>query len=105
MWKRPEGLGFFERTYGDVAALLADGTLRMWGHNGFGEMGTATPGSYATRPVKVSALTNVVAVYLGNSRSCAVLKDGTFWIWGFGYSSAQGILAKNVKAPTRLDLP
>lgn len=90
---------------GNVAALLGDGTLRMWGHNGFGETGTPTPGSYATRPVKVSALTNVVAVYLGNSRSCAVLKDGTFWIWGFGYSSAQSILAKNVKAPTRLDLP
>ena len=91
---------------GNVAALLADGTLRMWGHNGFGEMGTATPdASYATRPVKVNALTNVVAVYLGNSRSCAVLKDGTFWIWGFGYNAAQGILAKNRKAPTRLDLP
>ena len=90
---------------GNVAALLRDGTLRMWGHNGFGEMGTATPGSYATTPVKVTALTNVVAMYLGNSRSSAVLADGTFWMWGFGYASAQGILAKNLKMPTRLDVP
>lgn len=89
---------------GNVAALLGDGSLRMWGHNGFGEMGTTTPGSYATRPVK-TALTNVVAVYLGNLRSSAVLSDGTFWIWGFGHSTAEGILARNVKVPTRLDLP
>ena len=88
-----------------MAALLRDGTLRMWGHNGFGEMGAATPGSYATTPVKVTALTNVVAVYLGNSRSTAVLADGSFWMWGFGHASAQGLLAKNLKVPTRLDLP
>ena len=89
---------------GNVAALLADGSLRMWGHNGYGEMGTATPGSYATRPVK-PAIANVVAVYLGPLRSRAVLKDGTFWIWGFGQGSTQGILAKHLKVPTRLDLP
>ena len=90
---------------GNVAALLGDGSLRMWGHNGFGEMGTPTPDSYATRPVKVTALTDVAAVYLGNSRSYAVLRDGTFWIWGFGQASAQGDLGKNLKVPTRLDLP
>jgi alpha-tubulin suppressor-like RCC1 family protein len=89
---------------GNVAALLADGSLRMWGHNGYGEMGAPTPGSYATRPVK-TAIANVAAVYLGPMSSSAVLKDGTFWIWGFGRSSAEGILAKHLKVPTRLDLP
>ncbi len=90
---------------GNVAALLDNGTLRMWGHNGFGEMGTATPGSYATTPVTVTALTNVVAVYLGNSRSSAVRADGSFWIWGYHHAAAQGILGRNLKVPTRLDLP
>src|SRR5688572_16289488 len=47
---------------GNVAALLADGTLRMWGHNGFGEMGAVTSGSYATTPVKTT-ISNVAAVY------------------------------------------
>ena len=51
------------------------------------------------------AIANVVAVYLGPLRSRAVLKDGTFWIWGFGQGSTQGILAKHLKVPTRLDLP
>jgi alpha-tubulin suppressor-like RCC1 family protein len=90
---------------GNVAALLGDGSLRMWGHNGFGELGAATPGTYATRPVKVTALSNVAAVYLGNMRSYAVLGDGTFWIWGFGQASVQGVLGKNLKVPTRVDLP
>lgn len=88
---------------GNVAALLGDGSLRMWGHNGFGEMGSATPGSYATTPVKVTALSNVVAVYLGKAaraRFSEMARSGL----GFGHTSAQGILAKNLKVPTRLDL-
>lgn len=53
----------------------------------------------------LTALTNVAAVYLGNMRSYAVRTDGTFWIWGFGQYPARGILAKNLKVPTQLDLP
>lgn len=89
---------------GNVAALLVDGTLRMWGHNGYGEMGAATPGSYATRPVR-TAIARVAAVYLGPMRSRVVLEDGTFWIWGSGQSTVTGIIGQNLKVPTRLDLP
>jgi alpha-tubulin suppressor-like RCC1 family protein len=89
---------------GNVAALLADGTLRMWGHNGYGESGTGSPDAYSLRPVK-TALTNVVAVYLGNMRSNAVRADGTFWFWGFPYTPGAGALGKTWKVPTRLDLP
>ncbi|MEO6235584.1 MAG: hypothetical protein ABIQ52_01210 [Vicinamibacterales bacterium] len=89
---------------GNVAALLGDGTLRMWGHNGYGESGTGSANAYELRPVK-TALTGVAAVYLGNMRSYAVRTDGTFWIWGFPYTPGAGILAKTWKVPTRLDLP
>lgn len=87
-----------------MAARLGDGTLRMWGHNGYGETGIGSANPYEPRPVK-TALTNVAAVYLGNMRSYAVRTDGTFWIWGFPYTPASGILAKTWKVPTRLDLP
>jgi alpha-tubulin suppressor-like RCC1 family protein len=90
---------------GQVAALLGDGSLRMWGHNGYGEIGVGSGNACEPTPMKVSALTNVAAVYLGNMRSYAVRADGTFWIWGFGQYPAQGILAKTLKIPTRLDLP
>lgn len=89
---------------GNVAALLADGTLRMWGHNGYGEMGVGAGQNYESRPVK-TGLSDVAAVYLGNMRSMAVRKDGSFWFWGFPYGNATGALAKTQKVPTRLELP
>ena len=90
---------------GHVAALLGDGTLRMWGHDGWGQIGVGTGGSHYGSPMKVTAIANVAAVYLGGARSFAVRTDGTLWIWGFGYSSGQGILGKHLRVPTRLDLP
>lgn len=90
---------------GHVAVVLADGTVRMWGHNGYGQIGIGnTSGAYVVRPVRVPGLTDVAAVYLGNMRSYAVRTDGTFWAWGFQHLD-RGILAKNLKVPTKLDLP
>jgi alpha-tubulin suppressor-like RCC1 family protein len=88
----------------NAAALLADGTLRMWGHNGYGETGSGSANPYEPRPVK-NGLTNVAAVYLANMRSAVVKTDGTFWVWGFPYSPATGVLAKSSKLPVRVDLP
>jgi alpha-tubulin suppressor-like RCC1 family protein len=85
--------------------LLGDGSLRMWGHNGYGEIGIGTSGPYEPTPVKVSGITSVAAVYLGSMRSYAVRTDGTLWIWGFGHYPTRGLLAKNLNVPTRLDLP
>jgi len=53
-----------------------DGTLRLWGHDGWGQIGIGTHGSYQESPKK-PALTNVAAVYLGNNKSFAVRLDGT----------------------------
>ena len=89
---------------GHVAALLGDGSLRMWGHNGYGEIGSGTSGVYEPKPVTLTTIADVAAVYLGNMRSYAVRADGTFWCWGFGDYRVKGILAKNLKVPTVLDL-
>jgi alpha-tubulin suppressor-like RCC1 family protein len=89
---------------GHVAALLTDGTLLLWGHDGFGQIGVGTSGAYHERPTKVTALTKVAAVYLGGAHSLAVGADGALWIWGFGYAG-QGLLGRNLNVPTRLDLP
>ena len=89
---------------GHVAALLGDGSLRIWGHDGWGQIGVGTAGFYHEKPTKVTALANVTAVYLGGAHSFAVRADGSLWIWGFGYLG-QGILGKNLHVPTRLELP
>ena len=87
-----------------MAALLADGTLRMWGHGGFGQTGVGTAAEYQRTPVVVK-LANVAAVYLGAFQSMAVRTDGTLWIWGHNStSSGPGLLGKNLKVPTRFDL-
>jgi len=90
--------------FGHAAALLGDGTLRMWGHNGFGQLGIVTSNDYSTRPVPVKGMTNVSAIYLGSLRSAAVRTDGSLWIWGFG-TGGEGILGRNLRVPTLLALP
>jgi alpha-tubulin suppressor-like RCC1 family protein len=90
--------------FGHAAALLADGTLRMWGHNGFGQIGVATSSDYVPKPVPVKGVTGVSAVYLGSLRSAAVRTDGSLWIWGFG-TGGEGILGRNLRVPTLLALP
>jgi alpha-tubulin suppressor-like RCC1 family protein len=95
---------------GHVAVLLEDGTLRLWGFDGYGQTGVGTSGTsserdgaYKRTPVK-PAITDVANVYLGSYRSLAVRKDGTLWIWGGTGSTSSGILGRVLKVPTLLDL-
>ncbi len=90
--------------FGHVAALLGDGTLRMWGHDGWGQVGVGTTGFYQKKPVKVTGISSVSAVYLGGPHSFAVRADGTLWIWGVSFSAGQGVIGKNLHVPTLLDL-
>ena len=90
---------------GHAAAILGDGTLLMWGHNGYRELGFVTQGSYQLRPARVPGVTNVVSVHLGGLRTYAVRADGTLWAWGIGNYRVPGVLATNLKVPTRIDLP
>ena len=91
---------------GHAAALLGNGTLRMWGHDGYGQIGAGTSNDdYYQKPVPVKGITNVSAVYLGSMRSFAVRSDGTVWIWGYASTGGQGILGKNLRVPTLIELP
>jgi alpha-tubulin suppressor-like RCC1 family protein len=96
---------------GHVAALLADGTVRMWGFDGYGQTGVGTSGtsSETTGAYKVTPVTpkiaNVAAIYLGGFHSIAVRTDGTMWVWGDSFvSGGQGILGRILRVPTLLDL-
>lgn len=89
---------------GHVAVLLRDGTLRLWGHDGFGQIGVGTSGSYQPSPMK-PAITSVVAVYLFRSHSIAVKSDGTLWRWGFAPTYGAGEFTRNQRVPTLTPLP
>jgi alpha-tubulin suppressor-like RCC1 family protein len=89
---------------GHVAVLLRDGTLRLWGHDGWGQIGIGTHGFYQESPKK-PALTNVAAVYLGNNKSFAVRLDGTLWRWGGAATYGGGEFTKDQFVPTLTLLP
>ncbi len=64
-------------------ALLADSSVRCWGSNGHGSLGTSPGGANAAVvAVPVSGITNAVAIGAGGSHTCAVLSNGTVKCWG-----------------------
>lgn len=62
-------------------ALDVDGNVWAWGRNDYGQLGTGDKTDSAT-PVRVSGLSQVVAIAAGSWHSVAILQDGTVWIWG-----------------------
>ena len=70
-----------------VCALLADGTVRCWGYNAYGELGDSTTTNNAL-PVQVLAasgagyLSGVTAIGSGRFHSCALISDGSVYCWG-----------------------
>jgi alpha-tubulin suppressor-like RCC1 family protein len=69
-------------------ALLADGTVRCWGHNGFGQLGDGTTVDRSTATPVVAlpdaAVDPVLAITAGSSHTCALLDDAdhTVRCWG-----------------------
>lgn len=61
------------------AAIKTDGSLWMWGANGYGQLGDGTNEDKAT-PVKI--MDGVASVSLGAETTAAIKKDGSLWTWG-----------------------
>ncbi len=72
-----------------TCALLSDATVKCWGSNSYAQLGNASNGSF--RPVSVSisdqdgvrTLTGVTAIASGFYHSCALVRGGTVWCWGW----------------------
>ncbi len=64
-----------------ACALLGDGTLRCWGHNGFGQLGDGSRND-RTSPTPVAALDGVVQVSAGGGHTCARTRDRRAYCWG-----------------------
>ncbi len=60
---------------------LADGTVRCWGWNGWGQLGEGGQNDRGV-PTAVSGLTNVVELSAGHQHTCARVDGGTVRCWG-----------------------
>ena len=70
----------------NLMALRSDGTVWMLGSNTYGQMGTSTGyGSYdytSLDAVRVSGLSDIKAISMGEGHALALKADGTVWAWG-----------------------
>jgi alpha-tubulin suppressor-like RCC1 family protein len=64
-----------------TCALLADGHVRCWGANNFGQLGTGNNNG-SSRALEVSGLTNAVAIAAGDRHTCALAVNGIVRCWG-----------------------
>jgi alpha-tubulin suppressor-like RCC1 family protein len=64
-----------------ACALMADSTVRCWGSNAWGQLGTGSLEDQL-RPAPVRGLSNVAQIAAGGYNTCARMIDGTVRCWG-----------------------
>jgi len=79
-----------------TCAVVMSGRVYCWGGNGSGQLGSGSTSALESIPVEVSGITTAVWVTAGGrglfifgfasypSHSCAILRDGSTWCWGYG---------------------
>ena len=91
---------------GDSCALLANGTARCWGFNGFGQLGNGTNqplpgplGSVSTTAIRRAASRSRYRDPVGTMYSCARLATGTVKCWGRNSAGRWGMERQPTSTP------
>jgi alpha-tubulin suppressor-like RCC1 family protein len=63
-------------------ALMADGYVRSWGENDFGQLGIGNTSPDLSDPAYIPKLSNVIATATGNHDAMALLSNGEVVTWG-----------------------
>lgn len=78
--------------YHACALLTADGSVKCWGYNGYGQIGDGTIDTNRLVPVPVVGLSApAVAISGGGNHTCAVLNDGSMQCWGYNSEGQLGV--------------
>lgn len=70
--------------YQHSCAVLADGTLKCWGSNGYGQVGADATRPRQLEPVTVPGITGAKHVAPGFGNTCVIVTDGAVKCWGAG---------------------
>jgi alpha-tubulin suppressor-like RCC1 family protein len=92
-----------------TCALMTGGTVKCWGGNSGGQLGTGVSGGSSLTPVSVTGLNGAVAAIAANQiSSCALIVGGTVQCWGddtFGELGDNGTPGpNNVNSPTPVNV-
>jgi alpha-tubulin suppressor-like RCC1 family protein len=71
--------------------IKTDGTLWLWGNNGYGELGDNTTAGTSSPVQTVSAGTNWKQVACGRYITAGIKTDGTLWTWGYNGNGQLGV--------------
>jgi len=77
-----------------TAAIKTDGTLWLWGHNAYGNLGDSTTTAKSSPVQTVSGGSNWKQVASGFYYTTAIKTDGTLWTWG---NNTYGQLGDNTR--------
>jgi len=91
-----------------TCALTADGGMKCWGYNHYGQLGDGSSGNFRATPVDVTVLSSSVAsIAVGHYHTCALTTAGGVKCWGrndfgqLGDGTTSGTLEPN---PTPVDV-
>ena len=86
-----------------VCAVRVDHSVWCWGYNSEGQLGTGSASASASGPVRVTGVTDAVAVIATAYTTCALRSGGTVLCWGYSLSHETGTgTTASVMTPTQV---
>ena len=110
-----DGGGVYASSHGSFGqhtiAVMLDGSMQAWGHDGWGQLGHGHYGGQHNSPKQVLMPAGRTALHAETSMqtSCAVMDDQSLWCWGrndpFGQVGNNNTTASEVSSPMHIPIP
>ena len=95
-----------------TCALLANGSVKCWGQNDYGQLGLGDMDNRGDEPEEMGAFLptvdlgtgrTAIALAAGGYKTCAILDDASVKCWGGNTEGQLGLATRNIAVITRRD--